>query len=188
MCLDRRRHKFYAGLAGAAGLLLAILAILVSPRSAILYAQEDDAFTVMPSVATDDPDPAWEPISDTMEDADPAPVLELPQVVAIGPDAGAAGASDPSLSDDPSQDSSDQLGDYAAQRAVVDEALRSAALARGSTMASYALSGGNWAAAAWPSNGVIRPSTPRPILPAAPMLTTGRGARVISGGWWHRAR
>lgn len=185
MCLDRRRHKSYAGLAGAAGLLLAIL---VSPRSAILYAQEDDAFIVTPSVAADDPDPPWEPISDTMEDADPAPVLELPQVVAIGPDAGAAGASDPSLSDDPSQDGGADLLDYAAQRAVVDEAPRSAALARGSTMASYARSGGNWAAAAWPGNGVIRPLTPGPIWQAAPMLTTGRGARVISGGWWHRAR
>jgi hypothetical protein len=204
MCLDHRRHKFHSSLAGVAGLLLVILTI---PRSAIVYAQEDDAFTVTPSFAGDDADLGWEPTADAPEEADPGAVLELPQVVAIDRDEAAtasAEASDPAIADDesqdpaqdPAQDQSDQLSDYAAQRATADEAPRYAApmtvpgapLAPVSAITSYVIVSGHWAAPVWSGIGVMRPSTPWPISPTRPMFAPQRGSRVIIGGWWHRAR
>lgn len=199
MCLDYRCDKLSVSLAGAAALLLAIL---VTPRSALLYAQEDESFTVTPAAADYAADPAWAaPTTDVPEDADDSSVLDLPQVVAVGHDDAAAASADPgdlSSSDDqlPSDDQPDNLADYAAQGAVPDEASGSSepmmvpgtAIAPVSAMTSYVVIGRTWGASAWPGNGLIRPWPAGPIFPTSPMLTTPRGSHVIMGGWWHRAR
>ena len=193
MCLDYRRDKLSASLAGAAALLFAIL---VTPRSALLYAQEDESFNVTPAAADDDADPAWAvPSTDTPEDADDGSVLDLPQVVAVGHDEAAAASADPN---DPSSsdDQPDNLADYAAQGAVPGEAPGSsqpmmvpgAGIAPVSAMTSYVIVGRTWGAPAWPGNALIRPWPPGPIFPTSPMLTTPRGSHVIMGGWWHRMR
>jgi len=192
MCLDYRRDKWSASLAGAAALLLALL---VTPRSASLYAQVDESFTVTPSAADDDPDPAWGPTTDAPEDVDDGSVLDLPQVVAVGHDEAAAASADPS---DPSSSDGrpEDLADYADQGAVPAGAPGSsepmivpgAALAPVSAMSSYAIIGRNWGAPAWPGNGCARPWPSGPIFPTSPMFTTPRGSHVIMGGWWHRAR
>jgi hypothetical protein len=199
MCLDYRRDKLSVSFAGAAALLLAIL---VAPRSALLYAQEDESFTATPAAADDDADPAWAaPTTDTPEDADDGSVLDLPQVVAVGHDEAAAASADPndpsSFDDQPSSDDQpDNLADYAAQGAVPGEAPGSsepmmvpgAGIALVSAMTSYVIIGRTWGAPAWPGNGLTRPWIPGPIFPTSPMLTTPRGSHVIMGGWWHRTR
>ena len=198
MCLYYRRDKLSVRLAGAAALLLALL---VTPRSALLYAQEYESFSVTPPAADDDTDAVpVAPTADVSEDADDSSVLDLPQVVAVGHGEAATASADPNdpASSDAQASSDDQpenLADYAAQ-AVPAETFRSsepmmvpgAAIAPVSAMTSYVIVGGTWGVRAWPGNGLVRPQISGPILPTSPMLTAPRGSHVIMGGWWQRAR
>lgn len=210
MGLDYRRNKLSVGFVGAAALLLAIL---VTPQSAVLHAQEDESFTVAPSAADDDAESTWEPTTEAPADDATDSVLELPQVVAVNHEAVAAGsadASDPAdaneatTSDGQPQDQADEqpgdppddLVDYAAQEAAASAAAHAsepmivpgAAFAPATTIVTYVPVGANWRAPAWSGIGAARPLTCGPLRPTSPLLTTPRGSRVIMGGWWHRVR
>ena len=211
MRLDHRRDKFLAGLAGAAGLLIALS---VTMRPAVLYAQEDESFTVTPSVADDETEPTWEPVADVAPVAGPAmdapdgpdgQVLELPQVVVMDHDNAAAApadSTDPAADSAPSADQPGDLADYAAQEAVGSAFSRAmtpmlvpgAALAPvtpmepNSPLGPNATFGASWAAPGWSRYIVVRPMGFAPFPVTSPMLTTPRGSRVMMGGWWHRAR
>jgi hypothetical protein len=139
MRLNHGRNKLFAGLAGGAGLLIAIALTI---RPAAVYAQEDESFSETPA-AGDGTGATWEAAPDFDDSSDQ--VLELPQVVAVhhGDDAAnpmdatadAADSADPmadaSASSDPTADPASQVGnldDYADQDGAAGLAVARATL------------------------------------------------------------
>jgi hypothetical protein len=198
MCLSYRRNrnyrcdKFSAGLAGVVGLSIIILA---TPRSSVLYAQENDASATASSIPDDRTTAAVDPTADVADDADDSSVLDLPQVVVSNPDPATTESADPSAAPS-AEDQPDELASYAAQEPETRQAPESpgplmapgGALAPAPTVMSYMVVRGNRPTSPLLSNGVPRRLMPGPIMPTSPMLMAPRGSQVIMGGWWHRIR